>query len=407
MYYRRTLESAIRRASRQFPVVLVMGPRQVGKTTVLQHLCEKGRRYVTLDDLTLRTLANDDPALFLQRFPPPLLIDEIQYAPGLLPYIKMDVDTGRKTGTFWLTGSQHFQMMKGITESLAGRVAMINLLGFSTREREKREHKVEPFLPTRKNIDRRSRTAGTTTLKSIFKTIWSGGYPALIAGPIKDRNLFYSSYLQTYLQRDVRDLAQVGSHESFLRFLRACAARTGQLLNCSDLARDVGVSVKTAQHWLSILTASLQVHLLQPYHTNVTKRLVKTPKLYFLDTGLAAYLTEWSSPETLAAGALSGAMLETHALVEILKSWWHRMQTPQLYYYRDRDGKEIDFLFVQDQAFHPVEVKFGATAKKDWVRHFSVLKNFKQPVGDGGVLCLCKEAVPLTERTTAIPIGVI
>ncbi len=407
MYYRRTLEDAIGGASKQFPVVLVTGPRQVGKTTVLQHLCGKDRKYVTLDDLTLRTLANEDPALFLQRFPPPLLIDEIQYAPALLPYIKMQVDSEKETGAFWLTGSQQFQMMKGITESLAGRVAIINLLGFSNREREKREHKVEPFLPTQKSIKQRSRTAGTTTVKSVFKTIWSGGYPALIAGPVKDRNLFYSSYLQTYLQRDVRDLAQVGSHEAFLRFLRACAARTGQLLNCSELARDVDVSVKTAQHWLSILTASFQVYLLQPYHTNVTKRLVKTPKLYFLDTGLAAYLTEWSSPDTLAAGAMSGAMLETHVLVEILKSWWHRMQAPQLYYYRDRDGREIDFLFVQDQTFHPVEVKLGATAKKDWVRHFSVLENFKQPVGEGGVLCLCKEAVPLTKQAMAIPVGVI
>jgi len=407
MYYKRTLEEAVDTASQQFPVVLVTGPRQVGKTTLLRHLCGDRRRYVTLDDLTLRSLAREDPALFLQRYPPPVLIDEIQYAPDLLPYIKMRVDEEGETGSFWLTGSRQFQMMQGVTESLAGRVAMLNLLGFSAREQDRRKSSVEPFLPTQDNLYRRAATAGKTSLDAIFRHIWSGGYPALIAGPAKDRDLFYSSYLQTYLQRDVRDLAQVVNAETFLRFLRACAARTGQLLNCSELARDVDVSVKTAQHWLSILTASFQVYLLQPYHTNVTRRLVKTPKLYFLDTGLAAYLTEWSTPETLAAGAMNGAMLETWALSELLKSWRHRMRSPQLYYYRDRDGREIDFLFVQNRTFHPVEVKLGATPKRDWVRHFHVLDKLDLDVGDGGVLCLCQEMLPLTEQALAIPLGVI
>ncbi|MHC4915724.1 MAG: ATP-binding protein [Planctomycetota bacterium] len=407
MYYPRTLEAAIRKASRQLPVVMVTGPRQVGKTTLLQHLCGKSRRYVTLDDPALRALAGDDPELFLERFRPPLLIDEIQYAPGLLPLIKMRVDARRKAGLFWITGSQQFQMMKGVTESLAGRVAIINLLGFSGRERRRQAFKLDPFLPTRRAIEARAATAGPVGLKALFKDIWTGSYPALIAGPARDRDLFYSSYLQTYLQRDVRDLAQVGSQDAFLRFLKACAARTGQLLNMAGLARDVDVDPKTAKHWLSVLTASLQVLLLPPYHSNVTKRLVKAPKLYFLDTGLASHLTEWSSPGTLGSGAMSGAILETHVLAELLKSWWHRMRTPRLYYYRDRDGREVDFLFVRDRTLYPMEVKLGATARKEWARNFTVLKGLKMRIGHGAVACLCKEPVPLTNKVTAIPAAMV
>ncbi len=407
MYLSRTLESAFSDASTQFPVLLLTGPRQVGKTTLLKHLCGDERRYVTLDDLTLRALANEDPALFLQRYPPPVLIDEVQYAPRLLPYIKMEVDTLRKPGGFWLTGSQQFQMMKGITESLAGRVAVINLLGFSRRELEQREYRLDPFLPVEDRLNARAATSGVSDLETVYTRIWMGSFPALHAGAVRDRELFYSSYLQTYLQRDVRDLTQVGDQQAFLRFVKASAARTGQMLNLSELARDVDVSVKTAKAWLSILIASFQAALVQPYHSNVTKRLVKAPKLYFLDTGLCAYLTEWSSPETLAAGAMGGAIFETYCFTEILKSWWHRMRTPNLYYYRDRDGKEIDFLFEQDQTLFPLEIKRGATPSGDWVRAFPTLERLGRPIGEGGVVCLCKECMPLTGKTTAIPAGAL
>jgi hypothetical protein len=407
MYVERTMETSFLEASDQFPVLLLTGPRQVGKTTLLQRLCNDGRRYVTLDDLTVRALANEDPVAFMQRYAPPVLIDEIQYASNLLPYIKMEVDASRHPGAFWLTGSQHFLMMKGVTESLAGRVAMVQLLGFSQRELDCREPGLEPFLPRPRELAPRLASVGVTRLDAVYKRIWQGSFPALHAGGIRDRDLFYRSYLQTYLQRDVHDLTQVGNQAAFVRFIKACAARTAQMLNLAELARDVDVSVKTAKAWLSILEASFQVALVQPYYNNVTKRLVKTPKLYFLDTGFCAYLSEWTSPETLAAGAMSGAILETHVFAELLKSWWHRLRAPNLYYYRDKDGKEIDFLFEQDQTLFPVEVKRSATPSREWSRTFSVLERFGKPVGDGAIICLCRESIPLGKNVMAFPVGAL
>lgn len=407
MYLPRTIENAILKASEQFPVTLLTGPRQVGKTTLLQHLCGNDRRYVSLDDLSLRALAIEDPALFLQRFQPPILIDEVQYAPNLFPYIKMQVDVAHTPGAFWLTGSQQFHMMKGITESLAGRAAVISLLGFSRREQEQRGLQAPPFLPILTHLEKRMETAGSSSLETISKTIWMGSFPALHTGQIHDRDLFYSSYIQTYLQRDVCALTQVGDLQVFLRFLKACAARTGQLLNYSELARDTDISVKTAKAWLSILIAGFQTILVQPYHSNFTKRLIKTPKLYFLDTGLCAYLTEWSSPETMAAGAMSGALFETHIIGELLKSWWHQTRLPNLYYYRDKDGMEIDAVFVQDQILFPVEVKHNATPKREWIQAFSALEQVGKPVGEGAVVCLCNTPLPLTEKVMALPAGII
>ena len=407
MYYPRAARETWLEASGQFPVLLLTGPRQVGKTTFLQHVKEEGRRYVTLDDPALRTLAVEDPALFLQRFPAPILIDEIQYAPEVLPLVKMAVDRERKPGSFWLTGSQQFKMMRGVSETLAGRIAILNLLGFSQRERHRKDLFVAPFLPTLKALDEREKSAIPTRLKDIYRDIWLGSFPALDVGTVKNRDLFYSSYVQTYLERDVRDLAQVGNEAAFLRFLKATAARTGQRLNLSDLARDADVSVNTAKSWLSILQANLQVYLIPAYHSNLTKRLVKAPKLYFLDTGLCAYLTEWSSPETLEAGAMSGAVFETYIFSEILKSWWCRALSPELYYYHDIDGMEIDLLFMQNRVVYPVEIKKSGTASRDWLRAFSVLDRLKASVGEGGVVCLCDQLIPLSETCRAIPAGLI
>jgi predicted AAA+ superfamily ATPase len=407
MYLPRTLELFVKTAEKQFPVLLVTGARQVGKTTFLRHVSKESRTYVTLDDPLVLSLAREDPALFMQRFPPPVLIDEIQYAPKLLPHIKMYVDKEGKPGRFWLTGSQQFQLMKGISESLAGRVGVVNLLGLSRRELIGQCHGSMPFLPVADNIRNRISTGGKLTLKDLYRLIWRGAFPAIALHKEVDRDLFYSSYVQTYLQRDIRDLSKVGNEMAFLRFLRASAARSGQMLNMADLARDADVAFNTAKNWLSILQASGIVYLLEPYHSNVTKRLVKTPKLYFLDTGLCAYLTEWSSPETLEAGAMSGPILETWIMAELLKSYWHNGRRAPFYYYRDKDNKEIDLLIVQDGTAYPLEFKKSASPGKDDIRHFQALNKLKIPVGPGGLICMTEQYLPLTPAVQTIPVAAI
>jgi len=407
MYVPRTLEPFVTRAAEQFPVVLLTGARQVGKTTLLRHLSQEDRTYVTLDDPLVLSLAKTEPTLFMQRFPPPVLIDEIQYAPELLPHIKMAADRAQRPGLFWLTGSQQFHLMKGVSESLAGRVAVIHLLGLSRRELLGQGREARPFLPTPEEIQRRIGAGGKLTLKELYRLIWRGAFPAIALNDAVERDLFYSSYVQTYLQRDVRDLARVGDEMAFLRFLRAAAARTGQLLNLAELARDADVAPNTARHWLSILQTAETVYLLEPYFTNLNKRLVKTPKLYFLDTGLAAYLTEWASPETLEAGAMSGPILETWIVAELLKSYWHNGRRAPFYYYRDKDQREIDLLLVQDGIAYPLELKKTASPSRDDVRHFPTLERLGLPVGPGGVICLAAESLPLTASTQSIPAWVI
>jgi predicted AAA+ superfamily ATPase len=406
-YYPRAIDEGWLAASSKFPALLLTGPRQVGKTTFLRHICGKERRYVTLDDPAVRMLANNDPALFIQRYRPPILIDEIQYAPGILPYIKMEVDSTKQQGAFWLTGSQQFHLMKGISETLAGRIAIMNMLGFSNRERHHFKLDVPPFLPIEPEINERQSHSRVSDLRDIFNDIWTGTLPAIVVDPLMDRDLFYSSYLQTYLQRDVRDLAKLGDEASFLRFLKACAARTGQLLNLSELARDADISPNTAKSWLSILQASFQVYLLSPYHGNITKRLVKRPKLYFLDTGMCAYLAEWSSPETLEAGAMSGAILETYVFAEILKSWWHKGKMPAIYYYRDKDGREIDFLLIHDRLTYPIEVKKAGLPKSEWLKPFTALQQLKLKIASGAIICLTKDVIPLEKNISAIPVGIL
>jgi len=407
MYIPRTLERFALTASQQFPVLLVTGARQVGKTTFLRHLSENSRSYVTLDDPLVLDLARRDPALFLQRFRPPLLIDEIQYAPGLLPYIKMEADRAGSRGTFWLTGSQQFHLMHGVSESLAGRVAVVSLLGFSRRELIEQSREAGYFLPIPSEIEARVRSGGGLSLRDLYHLIWRGSFPAIALSEEMDRDLFFSSYLQTYLQRDVRDLARVGDEMAFLRFLRIAAARTGQLLNLTQFARDADISVNTAKSWLSIMQASGLVYLLEPYHSSLSKRLIKSPKLYFLDTGLAAYLTEWSSPETLEAGAMSGAILETWMLSELLKSYWHHGRRAPFFYYRDRDSREIDLLIVQDAVIYPLEFKKTAAPGPADVRQFQALAKLSMPVGPGGVVCLTEQSLPLSQSVLSIPVAAL
>lgn len=405
MYIERTLKTHLLESVRHFPIVLLTGARQVGKTTFLKAMADESRTYISLDDPRLVELARTDPALFMQRFPGPVLIDEIQYAPELLPHIKMAVDAEHRPGRFWLTGSQQFHLMRDVSESLAGRVGIIRMLGLSRREQDQQGETVSPFLPSSEIMDARREGSVDLDLPAVYQRIWKGTYPALTADPGLDRDMFYSSYVQTYVQRDVRDLAKVGDETAFLRFVRACAARTAQLVNMADLARDAGVAPNTAKSWLSILEASGLVYLLEPYHTSVTKRLVKSPKLYFLDTGLCSWLTEWTSPETLEAGAASGAMFETWVIGEILRSWWHNGKRAPLYFYRDKDRKEIDLLIIQDARVHPIEIKKTATPDRRIASQFGVLDKLDLERGEGGVVCLAGGSLPLGEGVVSIPAG--
>jgi uncharacterized protein len=333
MYFKRTLSESLQKASKTFPIVFITGPRQVGKTTLLEQCSQEDRVYVTLDDTEIRALAKRDPALFFQRFKAPLLIDEVQYAPELFPYLKMIADKEKKTGIFWLTSSQQFHLMKNISESLAGRVALLDLQGLSQCEKFNKPVRF-PFLPAN-NLEK----VVELDLKSVYEIILKGSYPALYAQENIDIKLFYSSYLRTYLERDVRDLLNISDEQKFVTFLKVAAARTGQLLNYADIARDVDVSQNTVKSWISILQTSGLIYLLQPYYTNITSRAIKTPKLYFLDTGLCCYLTGWSTSETLETSAMSGAIFETYVVSEILKSYWHNGKQPQLYFYREKEKK--------------------------------------------------------------------
>lgn len=392
-------------ASRTFPVLLLTGPRQVGKTTLLNDIAEPERSYVSLDDLDARTLAESDPALFLQRYRPPVIIDEVQYAPKLFSQIKIAVDQGRKNGQFWLTGSQKFHLMRQVTESLAGRVAILELNGFSQAEINRQADRVQPFLPVEGWLCQARLRAREMELDTLYSNIWRGSYPRVIAEPDISTDLFYSSYVQTYVQRDIKEIINISSEKSFYQFIRVIAARSSQLLNYADIARDVGIDLKTAKAWLSALEASGLVYLLQPYHSNLTNRLIKTPKLYFLDTGLCAYLTKWSSPQALEAGAFSGAILETWVMAELLKSYWYNGKTPYFYFYRDKDQKEIDLIIEQDNTLYPIEIKKTAMPSLNAANNFGLLKKYQPSTGRGAVLCLRQNDIPLSAGIDAIPIA--
>lgn len=409
--FQRTLAKTILQTNQSFPVLLLTGPRQVGKTTLLEMCAEQSkdspqRSYVTLDDLQQRDLAQSDPALFLQSHKTPLMIDEVQYAPQLFSAIKIIVDREKQNGMFWLTGSQKFHLMKGVTESLAGRVAVLDLLGLSQVEIDGRAEQSTAFLPTNEWIEQFS--AGGVKAKplmDVYQRIWLGAFPRLNLDSNMSRDLFYKSYVQTYIQRDVRDILNISDEVSFNKFLIAIAARTGQLLNYSDLARDVDIDHKTAKAWLSVLETSGLVYLLQPYYRNTTKRVVKTPKLYFLDTGLCSYLTQWPNPQSLEAGAMSGAMLETYIFAEILKSYWHNGTNGHFYFYRDTDQKEVDLLIDAGDTLYPVEFKKTATPTRHASKNFHLLEKLGKKVGHGAVICFVEDAVPLSREVSAVPIG--
>ena len=396
----RTMTRIINEYTQNFKVLLLTGQRQVGKTTLLEKI-EKGKRaYVTLDNPKFRALAQNDPELFLAENPPPVMIDEVQYAPGLFPYIKIYVDTHKNhKGAFWLTGSQKFSLMKGVNESLAGRIVILELLGLSYREKIKLPYNGKPFIPEKTDAKMKS-----LSINEIYKHIWNGSLPELNTNKKISREAFYSSYIQSYIERDVRDFYNIEKPVQFYNFIATVAARTGNLVNYTNLARDIGVDVKTTQTWMGILERSGLVYLLQPYSPNVTSRIIKTPKVYFLDTGLCAYLCRWETPETLYSGAMDGAILETWCFGEILKSYWHNGVDPLIYFYRDTDQKEIDFIIEKNMTLYPIEVKKTAMPGECDIKNFNVLKKLGKKIGMGAVLCLGHDRTPINREVLSIPV---
>lgn len=411
MYIHRYIEPTIEKVSRTFPVLYLSGPRQVGKTTTLLHLAKKRKmNYVTLDNITDRELAKNDPQLFLQTYPAPVLIDEVQYAPQLFPYIKMEVDTTQKKGSYWLTGSQQFRVMKNVHESLAGRVGILQLLGLSHAERTGTKRFSAPFHPSsKKNLTKKQFVqAESMKIHEVFRDIVTGSFPVLWQDAPPDLSVFYNSYIQTTLDRDLSEIFGITKISEFNTFLQLCAARTGQQLNYSDLARDAGVAVSTAKEWISILESTMHIYLLRPYYKNISKRLIKAPKLYFMDTGLAAYLTKWKDADTARAGAMAGALFETFVVSEILKSYLFRGIEPPLYYFRDKEGHEIDLLIEDEATLYPVEIKLKSSVRaSDLSGMVYAQSKFQGLVGEGTVICVAPQRYPINRGITATPVGEI
>jgi len=414
MYIKRAIEDSVLKISKTFPVLLVTGPRQVGKTTLLKQLASEGRKYVSLDDPDVRRMAKTDPALFMQRYTPPVLIDEIQYAPQILPYIKMSVDSSGRKGDFWLTGSQAFHMMKNVSESLAGRVGIVNLLGLSGSEIDGLPS--VPFSTSPEQLMSRLKQAKKMGLNEIYERIFRGAFPALYNEETPPGlSEFYRSYINTYLQRDIKGLSQVADESAFLNFMIIVAARTAKPIIYEELAKEAGISQPTAKKWLSILVTSGLVALVQPYHNNVLKRTLKMPLMHFLDTGLCAYLLKWGNAETLERGAMSGAFFESWAFSEIYKSYLNAGKEAPVYYYRDKEKREIDILIYENGTLYPIEVKKAASPGKEAVKHFKVLNPVTEPerfseleqykieIGNGAVICMASDLLPADQKNWFVP----
>ncbi len=407
MYIKRDMEDVVLELSNQYPAILITGPRQVGKTTMLQNLMQgTDRTYVTLDDLTARGLAKNDPAMFFQTYKTPILIDEVQYAPELFPYIKMMADNNHKAGEFWLTGSQIFKLMRGVQESMAGRVALLNLSPLSQNEiYNKFENKhfeldFDVLLQKQKKIK-------NPNVIEMFGRIFRGSMPAIVSGIYKDINIFYSSYLSTYIERDVKEISGTIDSLSFMKFITSVACRTAQQVNYADIARDAEIDQVTAKKWLLILETLGLVFYLHPYSNNTLKRTIKTPKLYFYDTGLVAYLTKWSSPETLEAGAMNGAIFENYAVSEIIKTYYNCGKEPYIYYYRDKDAKEIDIVLERDGQLFPIEIKKTARPASQLTGVFKLLDKATLIRSTGGVLCMTDTLSAFSKDELIVPVGLI
>jgi len=420
VFYERTIEKTLKNISESFPVLLLTGPRQIGKTTLLTKMADANRKKISLDNPTIRALANNEPELFLQRYAPPVLIDEVQYAPRLFDYIKIAVDAHKTNGDFWLTGSQTFHMMKRVTESLAGRVGVVRMLGLSNSEiigRHFPAFKVEPA-----ELTQRMEQTSVMNITELFARIFKGSMPRLYENDNVNRDEYFESYLETYISRDIKDLTQVADELSFLNFIGIVAARTATNVNYDALANEAAISAPTAKQWLSILVSSGLVALIPPFSNNALKRVIKAPRMYFLDTGLCSYITRWSSPEVLEHGAMDGAFFETWVVSEIYKSYINNGKRPPLYFYRDSNKKEIDIIISADGIVNPIEIKKGA-APKNAAKNFSVLEpiekepseedvfsgaaHLKTKIGTGAVICMPADIMPIDQKNWYIPAWII
>ena len=405
-YYRRSIEQVINEYKEQFPILLLTGPRQVGKSTLFKELFREEYKYFSLDDPILKEQIINDPRLFLKNNPEKLIIDEIQYAPSIFPYLKMKVDENREDGMYLMTGSQAFVLMKNVSETLAGRVGILELQGISLREQFNIEFN-KPFIPNEEYISEREKNI--TEYTDLWQRIHRGYMPELVFNDKKKWEFFYSSYVQTYIERDVRDLINISDESKFLKFMISLASRSGELLNYGAVANEVGVSNETVKRWVSVLRTSRIIYLMEPYFNNHLKRVIKTPKIYFMDVGLLAYLTKWPTPETLANGAKAGNIFETFVVSEIIKSYLNAgiINSP-IYFYRDKDKKEIDLIIEEAEKIYPIEIKMSASPDKEMVKNFSVLKGkIDKEIGTGIIICQYDNKVYLSEDILVLPIEYI
>ena len=404
MIYRHALKE-LKELSKMFSVVLITGARQVGKTTMLT---EHGKKYdyLTFDDPFMKRRLKESGINFLERYKLPLILDEVQYAPEIFHYLKIKCDTLKKKGIFFMSGSQQFKMMKNVTESLAGRVGLLNISSLSMREINN-EVFYDTLSISEKYFTKREKTITNFSEKKIWDMIFRGGMPELISMPQYKKDRYFITYINTYLERDVRDLKQVGDLNKFLNFLIAVAARTGQLLNKKELSREVGIDERTITKWISILVASNIIYLLQPYHNNVLKRMVKTPKVYFLDTGLCTYLTSFETSKTLMNSSFAGHIFETFVISEIIKSYYNKgIFEPPIFYYRDKNMVEIDLVIMKDRTLYPVEIKKYTNFNVSDMKSFSALNKIKDvKVGKAGIICMNSELTKLKNGNYIIPVN--